>query len=391
MHNLLRTWMFPIFILVIALKAQSTIAQAPPNAPVEIRNPVAPVAAKVGGRTVLAYELHITNFQSRDVTLNRVQVFGSDAALRPVAVLEGDDLIKAITRPGVSAPPADKRVIAGGMRAIVYLWLTFDGPEAVPPMLRHRFLFAVLGPDGKSVDRDVDAARVGVSTQTPIVLQAPFKGGGIWVAGNGPSNTSDHRRAMLSVLGNTAIAQRFAIDWLKLGADGKGFHGDGKVNANWYGYGTEVVAVVDGVVSEVKDGIPENVPLTTERAVPITLETIAGNHLVLSLGSGRFALYAHLQPGSLRAKTGDRVRRGQVLGLLGNSGNSDAPHLHFHITDGSSMLQSEGLPYELESFSVLGTADLDAVIEHGWRLEGGATPDKRQRDLPVENGVLKFD
>src|SRR5262249_10514520 len=156
-----------------------------------------------------------------------------------------------------------------------------------------------------------------------------------------------------------AIAQRFAIDWLKLGDDGKGFHGDPKVNANWYGYGTEVVAVADGVVSEIKDGIPENVALTPERAVTINVETIAGDHVILSLANGRFALYAHLQPGSLRVKKGDRVRLGQVLGLLGNSGNSDAPHLHFHITDGASMLQSEGLPYELEAFTMLGVADLD--------------------------------
>ena len=58
----------------------------------------------------------------------------------------------------------------------------------------------------------------------------------------------------------------------------------------------------------------------------------------------RYPVYAHLQPGSLRVKLGDKVRRGQTLGLVGNSGNSTEPHLHFHITDANSPLGSEGLP-----------------------------------------------
>src|SRR4051794_39339030 len=70
-----------------------------------------------------------------------------------------------------------------------------------------------------------------------------------------------------------------------------------------------------------------------------------GNHVILSLRNGHYAFYAHLQPGSIRVKPGDRVRRGQVLGLLGNSGNSNATHLHFHIMNGDSWFASEGLPF----------------------------------------------
>jgi murein DD-endopeptidase MepM/ murein hydrolase activator NlpD len=105
--------------------------------------------------------------------------------------------------------------------------------------------------------------------------------------------------------------------------------------------------VADATVAAIKDGIPENVPGPTSRAVPITSETIDGNYVVLDLGEGRFAFYAHLQPGSLRVKAGDRVTTGQVLGLVGNSGNSTEPHLHFHVSNGVSPLGSEGLPYAL--------------------------------------------
>jgi murein DD-endopeptidase MepM/ murein hydrolase activator NlpD len=237
----------------------------------------------------------------------------------------------------------------------------------------------------------MDAGRFEVSPKAPVVISPPLKGG-VWLAANGTSSSSVHRRTMIPAFGQTGIAQRFAIDWLRLGGEGNPFHDDRKVNANWYGYGTEVLSVADAVVTEVKDGIPENVPLSSERAVPITLDTIGGNHVILSLGAAKFAFYAHLQPGSIRVKVGQRVRRGHVLGLVGNSGNSDAPHLHFHIGNENSPIQSEGLPFVMESFTLLDTAkDLDEVIEHGWSAPVPAKPQKRKREMPTENAVVLFD
>ncbi len=57
-----------------------------------------------------------------------------------------------------------------------------------------------------------------------------------------------------------------------------------------------------------------------------------------------------MQPGSVRVKVGDKVKPGQVLGLLGNSGNTDTPHLHFHVMDGPSPLVANGLPYVFTNF-----------------------------------------
>ena len=173
----------------------------------------------------------------------------------------------------------------------------------------------------------------------------------------------------------TRIAQRFAIDWLQVGPNGRPVEGDEKANEAYSGYGNEVLAVADGVVAATKDGIPENIPGLTSRAVPITLETIGGNHVILDVGGGRFAFYAHMQPGSLRVKVGEKVRRGQVLGLVGNSGNSTAPHLHFHLADANSPLESEGLPYVLESFEQLAATNM-------W--------ERRQSELPLQNARVRF-
>lgn len=389
MRRLSRKWIFNLLLIAIPLNFETGFGQAAPNAPAEIRIPILPTPVKANGRLLLVYEIHITNFQASEIALNRVEVYG-DATNDTIASLKDDSLLATIFRPGAPGV-ADKRVMSGGTRAIVYMWLSLDLAGAIPKSLRHRFFFSITRADGERVERDVDAARFDISPQVPIIISSPLKGG-TWLAANGPSSTSVHRRAMIPAFGQTGISQRFAIDWLKLGEEGKPFHGDRKVNANWYGYGTEILSVADAVVTEVKDGIPENIPLSTERAVPITLDTIGGNHVILSLGAAKFAFYAHLQPGSIRVKVGQHVRRGQVIGLLGNSGNSDAPHLHFHISNENSPIQSEGLPFVLESFTLMDTAkDLDDVIERGWNAPVPAKPENRQRELPLENAVVGFD
>jgi hypothetical protein len=209
------------------------------------------------------------------------------------------------------------------------------------------------------------------------------------VAVNGPSNTSGHRRTAVPLYGEAQIGQRFATDWIKLGADGRAFHGDSLVNRNWYGYGTPVFAVADGIVSETKDSIIENVPFSPTMAVPITFETVGGNHVILDLGGGHFAFYAHLQPGSLKVKLGDRIRRGQPIGLLGNSGNSTAPHLHFHVTNGNSPLGSEGLPWVWDKFQLLDwlKSGFESVLT-GWHPSAPAAA--KRNEATLENMIVTF-
>jgi murein DD-endopeptidase MepM/ murein hydrolase activator NlpD len=158
-----------------------------------------------------------------------------------------------------------------------------------------------------------------------------------------------HRRALIPIAGRARIAQRFAIDWVQLNAARDATHdGDGKQNKNYSAWGKKALAVADATVVAVKDGIPENVPGIASRAVPITLDTVGGNYVVLDLGGKRYAFYGHLQPKSLRVKAGERVKRGQVLGLVGNSGNSTEPHLHFHVADAPAPLGAEGQPYAFD-------------------------------------------
>ncbi len=376
-------------------QAREVITQQPKISndffPVDVSVPIAPTPVQNGARMHLVYELHVTNFQASDLTLTMVEILNGAS---PIASYRDEELMNLRFRPGTPQP--DKCVIRGGMRAVLFLWLTVDS-VTVPHTLRHRFTFETSNPSGGGEERIVEGCPIDVQKASPVVIPPPFRSG-TWAASNGPSNTSIHRRALVGLDAKMRIAQRFAFDWFKLGDKGKGeddaklVHDDATKNENWYGYGTEALAVADAVVSAVKDGIPENVPLSKTRAVPITAETTAGNYVVLNLGHGRFALYAHLQPHKIRVKVGDKVRRGQVLGLLGNSGNSDSPHLHFHIVDGDSPLGAEGLPFVFESYEVLGTLkDLGVLTrDNGWRPQPDATPEKRKKEIPLRNMIIRF-
>lgn len=347
----------------------------PLDLPVEMMVPLAPTPFKGDGKMHLVYELHLTNFSSQELTLTKLEIVDADG--RPLAKHEGEELGARLARPGL--PQAtEKQRIGGGMRAVTYLWLTFDNPSSIPKGLHHNLTARI-----DTFEITGKGAEITVRNGQAVALSPPLRGDG-WLAANGPSNSSGHRRALVPVGGAAHIAQRFAIDWVQLREDGKTWTGDQLKNESYRAYGAEALAVADATVVAIKDGIPENIPGATSRAVPITLETVGGNYVILDLGQGQYAFYAHLQPGSLRVKTGDKVKRGQVVGLVGNSGNSTEPHLHFHTSNRNSPLSSEGLPYVFDSFEVQGKG-------WGWKPSDKDPPaEKRRLEIPLQDQVVRF-
>lgn len=359
--------------------ATPTAAPAPLNLPFDINVPFAPIPFRADGRSHLAYEIHITNFSPAELKLESIEVTGNGG--RAIAKYEGEELASLLGRPGIPQA-SDKQRIGGGLRAVAYIWLTFDSPSAIPQVLAHNFT-ARSGQTSENPGNELkgSSGEVKASDQQTMVVSPPLRGDG-WLAANGPSNVSGHRRAVIPVDGAAQISQRFAIDWVRLRDDGKTWTGDQLKNENYRAYGADALAVADGTVVAVKDGIPENIPGAASRAVPITLETVGGNHVILDIGQGKFAFYAHLQPGSLRVKLGEKVKRGQVLGLVGNSGNSTEPHLHFHLSNRNSPLGSEGIPYVLDAFELQGKG-------WGWKSTG-APVEKRRLELPMQDEVVKL-
>ena len=366
------------FNLGFLLVAQMAEAQLPPF--LELRVPKAPTVATADGASFLVYELHITNFTLQPLTLQRIEVATATAPRRVLMTVADTALPRAFARPGTQLPAAERTKLSGGSRGIAFLWVPVDR-NAPPTSLRHKVvLLQGAGDSARTLeleDRAIPVAREAATIGPPLR-------GGPWLTANGPARETGHRRGMVPVEGVPNIAQRFAIDYVKLDDDNRTFTGDRLKNESYYAYRVDALAVADGIVVATKDSIPENIPGPTSRAVPITLETVGGNYVIIDIGGGRYAFYAHLVPGSLRVKLGDRVRRGQVVGLVGNSGNSTEPHLHFHISDGVSPLGSEGIPYGHDAFDLVGRC---RGFSQGCERSGPAV---RRGELPLANMLIRF-
>ena len=349
----------------------------PVGPPLQVLSRIDPWAFKADERWHLVYELHVTNLGKWDCRLTRLEVLPSDSGTKPIASYSGAELEGMIARPGQTV--AEKVKVAPGAFAIVYMWLNFDKVEGMPAKISHRIAMKIGDyPEGITLE----GVPISVNRASVVVISPPLRGEN-WVAGNGPSSTSQHRRAFIPIDGRAYISQRFAIDWVEMNPDGKTYQGDSTDNKNYRAYGTEIHAVADGVVTQVKDGIPQNIP-NKPPVVPITLETIGGNHVITEIGSGLYAFYAHMQPGSIRVKVGDNVPRGQVLGLLGNSGNSTEPHLHFHICNANSELGCEGLPYAFAEYKLEGKGE-------SWKSsDSHGAPTKREMEIPTEDEIVRF-
>ncbi|MEO8218210.1 MAG: M23 family metallopeptidase [Acidobacteriota bacterium] len=372
-------------VLVLGIVPTAMATEPGPSAvPIDVLVPIAPAAVMVDGKPHLIYELHLTNMKAPPLEIAQVEVL--DQRGKVVGSYSGKELEDSLKRPGLEEQAKDIRILAGGLRAVLFLDLSVAARSELATSLSHRITIIA-----QSGNRHVFTTEpLTLPGRLPRSIASPLRGGG-WLAANGVSNVSDHRRSLIVVDGRARIAQRFATDFTLL-RDGQAFHDDPAVNSNWYAYGMEVRAVADAVVSDVHDGVPENDPSAGKMAVPITLQTVGGNYVILDLGGGEYAFYAHLQPGRIRVHLGQRVRRGEVLALLGNSGNSDAPHLHFHIADRNSPLGAEGIPYVFDSFDVEGKLPSLEVLEGGagWKRPAGAVTEHRTGEIPAENEVVDF-
>ena len=201
---------------------------------------------------------------------------------------------------------------------------------------------------------------------------------------------SYHRGATLPINGGIRVAERFAIDFVQLNDKDKLASGAPDKLESYGYFGDEIYSATDGTVVGVEDGMPEQVP--GKLPADATIDMAAGNHVVVDFGEGRYAFYAHMQPGSLKVKVGDTVKAGQVLGLLGNSGNTDSPHLHFHIMDGPSPLLSNGLPYVFTSFAGEGhVTDEDPLFKGGVvPIDKDALAGPHENELPLADQIVTF-
>lgn len=345
------------------------------------------------GRFHLLYELMLTNSGGAPARLGRFAIV--DAATgRTVRRLSVKQMVATGALHQLDRADVKTSTIPAGASRLLTLTASFASRAAVPRRLTHRFRVATANPFTGNPGRfSYDAARVRVSRRVPPVLQPPLEGQG-WIASDGCCAPSGHVNATYGLNGKLQAAERFAIDWLRVDASGRMFSGDPSVLTNWFAYGATIKAMGPGIVTRAVDGLPDSAP----GAMPKGLEfpQLPGNIVVIRQSDGLSQVYAHLVPGSVAVKVGDRVQAGTVLGRLGNSGASLAPHLHVHVVNGRNGATSDGFPYTLSTFSLAGRASgveqLLAAIkgEPAFPSRDQLNPVAHHDELPLNLSIVDF-
>ena len=315
---------------------------------------VQPVEA-ADGRVHLIYELLLVNQGMTAVTIDSVAVL--DGTDHPLQTIRRDELA-VLSR--LSPLGGDGTQLQPSESGVIFMDVILPGGAAAPDQVRHAFTatlsvpemggaasFGGLTVEGKDEQRPVTfhAADIAVDLSPVAVLSPPVRGSN-WVVFRGCCDLLSSHRGTTSFPGGVMqIAERFAIDFVQTNEGGMMMTGPGNELASYVHYGAEILAVADGTVVSARNTEPDQMP----GAFPPDLDDdlAGGNAVVLDIGEGRYAFYGHMQPGSVTVKAGDAVKAGDVIGLLGNSGRTIGPHLHFHVMDNADWRLGNGVPYRL--------------------------------------------
>ena len=202
--------------------------------------------------------------------------------------------------------------------ALIEVVLCFSVPKRhlvgwKPGRIAFFVLLALLGSGAVFLFPNIPKSLPFPRTTDCVVLDLPVRG--LWLAGH----------AGASEITNGHWVNRYAIDILKLGADGRMYRGSDKEVTDFYSYDEPVYAPADGRVTEIENEIESDVLGSRDRENP------GGNYIIIDIGKDKYVYLAHLRKGSVLVEPGEFVESGTLIGRIGNSGNSTHPHLHMHV------------------------------------------------------------
>ncbi len=360
----------------------------------------------------LAFDMQVTNATAVPASLDAVDVVDAQDPSSVLVSFSGKQLVAPGCNYGdcnrlrlLPAAPADDDTIPPQTSRSLLVDFALDSMGQFPKAVMLRLQGT--GADSPAANKtpvpiNTLGAPFNISAGTPRVISPPVRGKN-WVALNGCCDPGwAHRDAILPVNMKLNNSQRFAIDWKRTNDRGDFYTGDKTKNESYVDYGTPVYAVADGTVTSTLDNVEANVPGVLPASDPVlakklTVDNIDGNHIIMDIGGGVYAMYAHFIQGSLLVKPGDKVKKGQQIARLGNTGNSNAPHLHFQLMNGPSILEADALPYVLDSFGYRGQVATATIWNADNYLSGSyfgpdrlATSQPRTNQLPVLLAIVNF-
>ncbi len=201
----------------------------------------------------------------------------------------------------------------------------------------------------------------------PIIMEFPLRGE--WLSPNTPgSKIPSH--------GTDQLGTRYAYDFIQVDWERKGWPAYrvsflqyllfGVSLNEYYCWGQVVYSPCDGTIVQAEDGYKErertNLRSDMSNAYKNAhyfdskkddIQAVAGNYIIMECSDQVYAALVHLQTGSIQVAVGQGVKKGEVIGRVGHSGNSFAPHLHFQLMDSSDISTANGLPCAFEQYEVL--------------------------------------
>jgi biotin carboxyl carrier protein len=306
------------------------------------------------GKDHVEYELLVVNAVDQPVTLTSLTVL--DPAAKELTRIEGPVLVAA-TQTLLDKKPVTEIPASAAVSVDVDLIVP---PGTAPERVTHRLVYSVPAGTSTAVFVEppvIDGPEVAINRRAATVIKPPVKGDA-WLSTSACCTPNVHRDLRVAVNGRRIeTPETFAVDWALLKGD-RVYEGDGSRDDQFYVYGADVYAVANGTVVSVQDGKPDATP--NKAMTPKTLSDFGGNQVMLEIAPKVYAVYAHLQPGSLRVKVGDTVKVGATLAKIGNTGPSLGPHLHFGLLNRPDLFTGRSLPFVIDSYTLAGRADFKA-------------------------------
>ncbi len=353
--------------------------------PLHVDNYVAPQTVTLEDGVYLVYELHISNFYYETIKLDGIEVL-SDTISKKVLFDCVKDCFQSKFKNIATSNDSLKMNLLPGQRGILFMWVKLHD-KIIPSELYHNILVEI---GTRKSALPLPPIVVATQLKPYKLISPPLKG--LWLVGQGADpeveSVDGHNRLLYPYAGKLRIPQRYATDWVKLNDSGKAFEGDLTINENYYGFGDNVYAVADGIILQTQNDVPENIP--PNMTVPRTAKNITGNFVILKLENNKSAYYGHLKTGSVIVKPGDKVKAGQVIAKVGNTGNSTAAHLHFQIQSGD-LFMDEGYPYEflsVKKFGQMTKSAVNDVADKGASFKLSSSPTRLKNVHPSYGSVL---
>jgi len=372
-------------ILSLLFVGATAVASTPP---INIITLAPPSPVKVtDGSHVLVYELQIRNTSGETITPTDISIYNAQTATLLLRYWGDDFSDKTGILTNISDDPISS--IKNNRRAYAFLWVRIPPGQPIPSSLTTKVTFANHG--------EIYVGPTKVKQKPIVAINAPVQG--TWFLGTGMSNAAndDHRRSIIRELGGPLLSERYALDLVMIKRVDKNKYiacepevGDKcSTNAQWFSFGQPVYAVADGIVTARQTGIRDNRPCLSCNYDNKPANMRMGNYIITSVNNtkssgatpGNYATYAHLKYNSITVHLGDVVHQGEIIGYVGNSGNSAVPHLHFQLNSpGAHPMLAHGVPFLFKSFYYLGNLDSGMA----------ATESLHTNELPLYHDFFRF-